>query len=80
MSLQEELTAPTSLALRVLVMSDEEGSSSRGLAHTSLSAVSLCGGFVTTEAEPNEGAEITTEPRINDRIRTPQIRLINYTG
>ncbi len=30
--------------------------------------------------EPNIGAEITTEPRINDRIRTPQIRLINYTG
>ncbi|MEN9687208.1 MAG: hypothetical protein RL381_220, partial [Actinomycetota bacterium] len=29
---------------------------------------------------PNIGAEITTEPRINDRIRTPQIRLINYTG
>ena len=29
---------------------------------------------------PTEGAEITTEPRINDRIRTPQIRLINYTG
>ena len=28
----------------------------------------------------NIGAEITTEPRINDRIRTPQIRLINYTG
>ena len=32
------------------------------------------------QAKPNEGAEITTEPRINDRIRTPQIRLINYTG
>ena len=31
-------------------------------------------------SEPNIGAEITTEPRINDRIRTPQIRLINYTG
>ena len=29
---------------------------------------------------PTEGVEITTEPRINDRIRTPQIRLINYTG
>lgn len=29
---------------------------------------------------PNIGVEITTEPRINDRIRTPQIRLINYTG
>ena len=28
---------------------------------------------------PN-GAAITTEPRINDRIRVPQIRLINYTG
>ena len=28
---------------------------------------------------PN-GANITTEPRINDRIRVPQIRLINYTG
>ena len=61
-------------------MSDEEGSLSRGATHTSLSAVSLRGGFVTTEAKPNEGAEITTEPRINDRIRTPQIRLINYTG
>ena len=24
--------------------------------------------------------KITTEPRINDRIRVPQIRLINYTG
>ncbi len=24
--------------------------------------------------------QITTEPRINDRIRTPQIRLIGYTG
>ena len=31
-------------------------------------------------APPTEGVEITTEPRINDRIRTPQIRLINYTG
>ena len=30
--------------------------------------------------KPNLGAQITTEPRINDRIRTPQIRLINYTG
>jgi translation initiation factor IF-3 len=27
-----------------------------------------------------EGAKITTDPRINDRIRTPQIRLIGYTG
>jgi len=27
-----------------------------------------------------EGAQISTEPRINDRIRTPQIRLIGYTG
>ena len=26
------------------------------------------------------GANITTDPRINDRIRTPQIRLIGYTG
>jgi len=26
------------------------------------------------------GAKITTDPRINDRIRTPQIRLIGYTG
>jgi translation initiation factor IF-3 len=26
------------------------------------------------------GAQISTEPRINDRIRTPQIRLIGYTG
>ena len=28
----------------------------------------------------SEGAIITTEPRINDRIRVPQIRLINYDG
>ncbi len=28
----------------------------------------------------NRGAKITTDPRINDRIRTPQVRLINYTG
>ena len=27
-----------------------------------------------------EGVKITTDPRINDRIRTPQIRLIGYTG
>ena len=27
-----------------------------------------------------EGAQISTEPRINDRIRTPQIRLIGHTG
>jgi len=27
-----------------------------------------------------EGAKITTDPRINDRIHTPQIRLIGYTG
>ncbi len=27
-----------------------------------------------------EGAQITTDPRINDRIRTPEIRLIGYTG
>ena len=27
-----------------------------------------------------QGAQISTEPRINDRIRTPQIRLIGYTG
>ena len=32
------------------------------------------------KTKPNIGVEITTEPRINDRIRTPQIRLINYTG
>jgi translation initiation factor IF-3 len=38
----------------------------------------FCGDLDTQE--PNIGAEITTEPRINDRIRTPQIRLINYTG
>ena len=24
--------------------------------------------------------QISTDPRINDRIRTPQVRLINYTG
>ena len=29
---------------------------------------------------PNKGVKITTDPRINDRIRTPQVRLINYTG
>jgi translation initiation factor IF-3 len=29
--------------------------------------------------EPKE-PKVTTEPRINDRIRTPQIRLIGYTG
>ncbi len=33
-----------------------------------------------TKALITEGAQITTEPRINDRIRTPQIRLIGYTG
>jgi len=27
-----------------------------------------------------EGAQISTEPRINDRIRTPQVRLIGHTG
>ena len=27
-----------------------------------------------------QGAQISTEPRINDRIRTPQIRLIGYAG
>jgi len=27
-----------------------------------------------------KGAQISTEPRINDRIRTPQIRLIGHTG
>jgi translation initiation factor IF-3 len=32
---------------------------------------------MTTEAQ---GVNITTDPRINDRIRTPQIRLIGYTG
>jgi translation initiation factor IF-3 len=36
----------------------------------------------TCESTSNRtlGAEITTEPRINDRIRTPEIRLIGYTG
>ena len=29
--------------------------------------------------EPKE-LKVTTEPRINDRIRTPEIRLIGYTG
>ena len=32
---------------------------------------------MTTEVQ---GVNITTDPRINDRIRTPQIRLIGYTG
>ncbi|MEI8065844.1 MAG: translation initiation factor IF-3 [Actinomycetes bacterium] len=27
-----------------------------------------------------EGAVISTEPRINDRIRTPEVRLIGFTG
>ena len=40
-------------------------------------------GAVTEREVPanrNRGANITTDPRINDRIRTPQIRLIGYTG
>ena len=29
----------------------------------------------------NQGGEIiSTEPRINDRIRVPQVRLIGYSG
>jgi translation initiation factor IF-3 len=32
------------------------------------------------EPRLTKGAQISTEPRINDRIRTPQIRLIGYTG
>jgi len=32
------------------------------------------------EPRLTKGAPISTEPRINDRIRTPQIRLIGYTG
>jgi translation initiation factor IF-3 len=54
-----------------------------GLSHSSLA----CGVLLQKlplhqkrSERPTEGAEITTEPRINDRIRTPQIRLINYTG
>ena len=54
-----------------------------GLSHTSLT----CGVLLQKlplhqkrSERPTEGVEITTEPRINDRIRTPQIRLINYTG
>ncbi|MSX18923.1 MAG: translation initiation factor IF-3, partial [Actinobacteria bacterium] len=35
---------------------------------------------VVTYVKPNIGEKITTDPRINDRIRTPQVRLINYTG
>ena len=48
---------------------------------------SPCGVFLVALAthkafEPRliKGAQISTEPRINDRIRTPQIRLIGYTG
>ena len=43
-------------------------------------------GAVTEREVPKQnvnrfrGAKITTDPRINDRIRTPQIRLIGYTG
>ena len=33
-----------------------------------------------TNRDQLRGAQISTEPRINDRIRTPQIRLIGYTG
>ena len=32
------------------------------------------------EPRLTKGEQISTEPRINDRIRTPQIRLIGYTG
>ena len=32
------------------------------------------------EPRITKGEQISTEPRINDRIRTPQIRLIGYTG
>jgi len=32
------------------------------------------------EPRLTKGEHISTEPRINDRIRTPQIRLIGYTG
>ncbi len=48
---------------------------------------SPCGVFLVALAthkafEPRlaKGAQISTEPRINDRIRTPQIRLIGHTG
>lgn len=48
---------------------------------------SPCGVFLVELAtqrayEPRltKGAQISTEPRINDRIRTPQIRLIGYAG
>ncbi len=34
----------------------------------------------TKRLQLTEGAQISTEPRINDRIRTPQIRLIGHTG
>ncbi len=33
-----------------------------------------------TNRDLPKGAQISTEPRINDRIRTPQIRLIGYAG
>jgi translation initiation factor IF-3 len=33
-----------------------------------------------TNRDQLRGAQISTEPRINDRIRTPQIRLIGYAG
>jgi translation initiation factor IF-3 len=33
-----------------------------------------------TNRDQPKGAQISTEPRINDRIRTPQIRLIGYAG
>ncbi|CAB5240074.1 unannotated protein [freshwater metagenome] len=39
-----------------------------------------CSACNTKAYEPTEGEQISTEPRINDRIRTPQIRLIGYTG
>jgi translation initiation factor IF-3 len=48
---------------------------------------SPCGVFLVAlathkayEPQLTEGAQISTEPRINDRIRTPQIRLIGHTG
>jgi len=53
--------------------------SSQELFPSSYAVRDFCGNL-DTQVKPNLGAEITTEPRINDRIRTPQIRLINYTG
>ena len=50
-----------------------------------VSSNSPCGVFLvalatTKRLQLTEGAQISTEPRINDRIRTPQIRLIGHTG